>query len=774
MIDALVGKTVGGYTVEDIVGRGGMATVYLARQISMNRVVAIKFLPRQHLQDDTYLQRFAREAKIVTNLEHRHIVPIYEYGEYEGQPYIVMRYMPGGCVDDLLDKKPLELRQILNIMQQVGAALDYAHSKNVLHRDLKPGNILMDESGGAYLTDFGIARFQDGTSLSITTQGVVGTPSYMSPEQARGKKLDGRSDIYALGIVLFEMATGQRPFDGDSAYDIAYKQVTESPPTPRSINPALTTAVETVILKALLKKPEDRYSTAQALLDDLKLAVERPSAFVETERNLKHYLEQKRRELAQQDDTSPAMVHPTFRNVKSSQRKPASSEPAPRSVPASAYLAPESSGVSAPVPVYTGHSQHIPIQKPNRAPHPLIAMILGGMLGCGLLSAVVVGAFIIGTEMVNRQVPADYVTADFDIATLPNVNLRETLIVPDANTEQPNPTTAALNATSQTAYQTLIPQLNADNDATRTAIAENPPTTLPTRTPAVQAAVSIATTPTFIPGANDITGTLVYAMRRDTGDGFSFEIMTLDLATGMETPLTNDTSDNTFPVASPDGRWIAFQSDRDGDSDIYVMNSAGGDALQLTNNDFTDRLPSWSPDGQWIAYSSDVRGDGNYDVYRVRLDGSDNQAVFSNERRNSHARYSPDGTKLVFTSGSASDSTTWELILLDLTTLQQVNLTSNAQRDSSPIFNPDGTRILYITVTNNDRAIAIMDMDGRNKRVLYDSPGSDWSATYSPDGRTIVFTSSASGEDKIYLMNSDGSNVQLIRAENAVYPSYVE
>jgi serine/threonine-protein kinase len=279
MTDNLVGKQLGGYEILDIIGHGGMATVYRAQQVSMNRVVAIKVLPKQFVNDDTYIQRFHREVEIAAKLEHRNIVPVHDYGQHEGQPYIIMRYMNGGSVDDLLRSGPLDVDKILDIIEQVAPALDYAHSKNVLHRDLKPSNILMDDDGGAYLTDFGIARIlSEQPGSTITTQGVVGTPSYMSPEQAQGHPLDNRSDIYSLGVTVFEMATARRPFQSDTPYSIAVMQVTSPPPSPRSLNPTLSIAFEQVVYKALKKKREERYSTAVSLGDAMRRALAPPSS----------------------------------------------------------------------------------------------------------------------------------------------------------------------------------------------------------------------------------------------------------------------------------------------------------------------------------------------------------------------------------------------------------------------------------------------------------------------------------------------------------------
>lgn len=199
MAYSLIGVTISGCEIREEVGRGGMATVYRAQQISMDRYVAVKVLPPEFVHQTASLDRFKQEASIVARLEHRAIVPVHDYGEYEGIPYIVMRYMDGGSVEDLLAEGPLAPEQVLQILQQIAPALDYAHREGVLHRDLKPSNILLDANGDAFITDFGIARILGANKKPLTTSGVVGTPSYMSPEQAQGHELDGRSDVYALG-----------------------------------------------------------------------------------------------------------------------------------------------------------------------------------------------------------------------------------------------------------------------------------------------------------------------------------------------------------------------------------------------------------------------------------------------------------------------------------------------------------------------------------------------------------------------------------------------
>jgi eukaryotic-like serine/threonine-protein kinase len=210
------GQQVGRYRILQHIARGGMATVYLAHDPHFNREVAIKILPPQFMHDPMFLGRFKREAQTIAALEHQAIVPVYDFGEADEQPFLVMRYMSGGSLAERIAKEPLPLAEAAAIVQRIGSALDEAHNKGIIHRDLKPGNILFDHHGHAFLSDFGIVKLAESTT-TFTGDNIIGTPAYMSPEQARGESnLDGRSDIYALGAILFEMLSGQQPYNADT------------------------------------------------------------------------------------------------------------------------------------------------------------------------------------------------------------------------------------------------------------------------------------------------------------------------------------------------------------------------------------------------------------------------------------------------------------------------------------------------------------------------------------------------------------------------------
>ncbi|MCA9910546.1 MAG: serine/threonine protein kinase, partial [Anaerolineae bacterium] len=212
----LVGTRLGPYEIIEEIGKGGMATVYRAYQPSIGRFVALKIIHRAIASDSKALERFQREARLIARLEHPHLLPVYDYNGEHDPPYIVMRYLEGGTLKDALEAGAIPLTDTVHILRQVSAALDYAHRQGVIHREIKPSNVLIDTEGNAFLMDFGIARLVESESGITQTGFAVGTPTYMSPEQGMGlHNVDGRSDIYALGIVLFQMLVGRAPFEGE-------------------------------------------------------------------------------------------------------------------------------------------------------------------------------------------------------------------------------------------------------------------------------------------------------------------------------------------------------------------------------------------------------------------------------------------------------------------------------------------------------------------------------------------------------------------------------
>jgi serine/threonine protein kinase len=264
-------EKIGIYEIKSELGRGGMATVYRGYDPRFEREVAVKVLPQELLHSDPQFRlRFEREAKIVAQLEHSAIVPVYDVGESEGQPYFVMRYMNGGSLSERIKAGVFNIEETLQILAAIAPALDEAHFKGIVHRDIKPSNILFDKRGNPYISDFGIAKLTQAQAGNVTGSAIIGTPAYMAPEQAQGIEVDGRSDIYALGIILFEMLTGKQPYEADTPMAVAIKHITDPVPHIRHTNPKLPEGMETIIQKAMAKNKNDRFSTAVEMTDALR------------------------------------------------------------------------------------------------------------------------------------------------------------------------------------------------------------------------------------------------------------------------------------------------------------------------------------------------------------------------------------------------------------------------------------------------------------------------------------------------------------------------
>jgi hypothetical protein len=665
MADDLIGKSLGRYHLLEELGEGGMAVVYKALDTSLERHVAVKLILPYQEQSEQFLARFTREARALAKLSHPNILKIFDFGDYEGRPYLVMEYIAGGTLKDWMVGKSVPWQKSAQLLACVARALEAAHQQGVIHRDVKPANILMANGRDPMLSDFGIAKLIEGSVLTsdLTGTGVgIGTPDYMAPEQGVGE-VDGRSDIYSLGVIFYQMVTSRLPYEADTPLAVIIKKTTEPLPRPTKYVPGLPAVVENVITKALAREPQYRYQN----MGEFALALEQLASKADTLETVQTSVQ----------STLPAV---------------------------------------APANQFT-HSETV-IARAAKNP-------LSWVVSAGLLMICCVGLAFAGvlwrTMSTAQSFPGGRSDATATAVTLNNALPTRTptdragSVVPVV---KPTRTAAPVSRPTAEGGGGGWIAFNSRMDGNADIYVVDPDGKNLTR-------LTSSTAHDLYPSWSPDGKKIVYQNDKD-GDQ---EINILELTTKKVTRVTNNTCNDWSPVWSPAGDWLAFYSDCDGERDIYKVHTDGSDRTQLTASSGSyNWFPAWSPDGKEITFSSNRSGkyhiyvmdaDGNNvrdlgagcissfspdgtkilygvycndtdDLFLMNADGSDKQALTDGyECKN--ATWSPDATQVVFQLSQATSEGPFALYRLSLNKPDRKDWTLLADFDvngGSPVWQP--------------------------------------------------------------------------------------
>ncbi|MDX1995560.1 MAG: protein kinase [bacterium] len=669
----LIGKSFGQYEITATLGKGGMATVYRATQTSMHRDVAIKIMSPELSGSEEFISRFEREAQFFAALQHPHILPVIDFGESGENIFIVMRLVEGGSLDERLRKGPLSLAQTVRMVGQIGSALTFAHNKGVVHRDLKPNNVLLDEYDNCYLTDFGLAKMAQGTTRLTRTDAIMGTPTYMAPEQWTGQDVDARTDIYALGVMTYEMITGRLPFEGDTSYVLMYKHMNEAPIAPSQHRENLPYAVEDVLLRALAKEPGDRFQSAEAMANALRDAVEGriaasrigivpdPHATAETAIRDTALIDHS----AEATEVRQGGMMPDTETI-------IGTTPLPKPLDGKTLIEPLVTNVAAGT-APTGAVSEPRIQTKKPFTFPVLAAILV------VIAVVIVGAVAAFAVLTNQG------GGDTDINT--NVTGLDLNALPGRIAYNRSTTESqdiyAMNANSGGLRFIATggkPSWSPDGQflAFDSAFTGNPELFL---TSADGSEVrNLTNSPNsqeyFASFSPDGTKIVYHSNVNDTEGTGNFDIFVMNVDGSNPVALTDNVATDQWPAWSPDGSQIAFTSQRDGNFEIYVMDADGENVRRITENPAADLWVSWSPDGSQIAFQSNR--DGNLEIYVMNADGTDVRRLTENDADDQWPDWSPNGT-IVFASNRDGNQEIY-LIQPDGTGLTRVTNTSTDER----------------------------------------------------------------------------------------------
>ena len=723
---------IGRYEVIQFLGEGGAGQVYQALDPSVQRQVAIKLLTANSADQRA---RFDREAQLLAKLDHQNIVPIYDFGEQEGHPYIVMRFMPGGTLHNLIYGRRLSYQEIVAIIGKVANALDFAHNLGIVHRDIKPANILFNERNEPQIGDFGLSKiFTIDGSGGPTQDKIIGTPHYMSPEQIKGGHLDHLTDIYSLGVVLFEICNGRVPFEAEDALGILFKHTHEPVPS----MPHLPDSIATVITTALAKEPEQRYPSAGHLHQALANAVD--------ELTTPQTGPQKAGQTTSKTTITLERSHMIYGGIgiaalgvigllmfgggnRSGTPTPTPSQPGIAIIETEEVEELISSQTVVPEPTSTQN------QNPT-SPNPTSVIEVdsnGRFLITRDQAAIYTGPALDGYE------PFEIPARSGDRYNLIAFNADRTWVLIELSTGRKGWMVA--NAGE---IEGIAPGEIAIAQTEPAPEIVSPATLPPTLTPIVEAP------PTPIGGGD---GWIVHL----EGLVRNADIVLSNLITGERRVVTNDSVEDYGATWAPDGQQIVFATQNNSTSfSISTFDLRNGLTQTIFENSRGAGYPSWSPDGNRIAFHA-VNSSNRFQIYVMNRDGSNLVQLTNSDTSALQPNWSPSGQEIAYVE---TESNRRQLMIMSASGGNQRRLTFDLSNSySNPTWSPDGTRLAFHFKddTSATTGIHLIDTDGQNLRRL--TNGVDFYPSWSPDSNWILFHRRI-GEDRIlYRVRPDGTEL---------------
>ncbi len=832
MSDPLIGRRLGKYLIQQEIGRGGMARVYRAQDTVLQRPVALKVLASALSADPEFARRFEREAITAANLRHPAVVTIFDVGEADGLRYIAMEYIGGRSLSDVLaEYGRLSLPLATAIVAPVAEALDFAHRHGMVHRDVKPHNILIDTDGRVLLTDFGIAIDPSDGGERLTRAGMfMGTPEYISPEQAQAQPLTGRSDLYSLGIVLYEMLAGRVPFQGGTAQQIM-GHISQPPPPITAIDPAAPPELDHLFARVLAKDPAQRLERAGSITEALRYILRRYNMVPATREDLAA-LAIPRDSSAGRATVAMPRPSPAPQTQPASPPAPAPAAPAPFPIaevfgdrrggggtqpppppqgPTMPMATPpggtplratggsraQTGQRSAPRAYGSGGDDFVPPRLPPRrgyaddggsnAPWTLLA--LGAIALVTILLVILLARGDLGDLLTSPQPSRNPFEPTATTTELPSPTSEPlaspTTVPPLQFTIQPltptfdpaelpteEPTPAPPPEPTPTEEPTVTEEPTPTEEPTVTEEPTPEPTATPTSTPVGPTATPEPTStpltlPTATPFPTGVPTPVGAAGRLIFAEPTVLNV--IDLAGATTTPITT-TIDSIGPSAlSPDGATLLVDAidPATGQRHIFAIDRVTGQAERLTDDAGEHFHPAWRPDGRMIAYA--VRQNDRTDIWTLDLDTDETRRVTNGPGDSQYPSFSRNGARILFESNR--ENGIWAIYTMDARGghVERVTAPEETAQQRMPRWSPDNAEIAY--VSDRDRADGGFDLyvetDSGTDRLTSLPQGSVAGPAWSPDGALIAFHSNQNGNDDIYVIDRAGGQPRPVRATSA-------